>query len=121
MKLNKKEMRQRRHARSRFYLSGTAQKPRLAVFRSLKHIYAQIIDDVQGRTLAAAASNSPVVREKTKDDMDKTKIAQAVGEVLAEAAKGKGIQSVAFDRNRFPYHGRVKALAEGARKGGLQF
>jgi large subunit ribosomal protein L18 len=118
----KKDLRgERRRRRVRGKVHGTAERPRLTVCRTLKHIYAQIIDDVQGRTLAAAASNSPVVREKTKDDMDKTKIAQAVGEVLAELAKGNGIQSVVFDRNRFPYRGRVKALAEGARKGGLQF
>lgn len=112
---------ERRRRRVRGKVQGTAERPRLTVCRTLKHIYAQLIDDVEGRTLAAAASNSPQVRDKVKDDMDKTKIAQAVGEVLAEAAKQHGVQAVVFDRNRFPFHGRVKALADGARKAGLQF
>ncbi|MBD3331638.1 50S ribosomal protein L18 [candidate division GN15 bacterium] len=112
---------QRRRLRVRGKIHGTAERPRLTVCRTLKHIYAQIIDDVEGRTLAAAASNSPQVREKLKDDANKTKVAQTVGEALAELAKQNGVQSVVFDRNRFPFHGRVKALAEGARKGGLQF
>ena len=119
--INKALRGERRRRRVRGKVHGTAERPRLTVCRTLKHIYAQLIDDVEGRTLAAAASNSPQVRDKVKDDMDKTKIAQAVGEVLAEAAKQHGVQAVVFDRNRFPFHGRVKALADGARKAGLQF
>ncbi len=119
--VNKALRGERRRRRVRGKVHGTAERPRLTVCRTLKHIYAQLIDDVEGRTLAAAASNSPQVRDKVKDDMNKTKIAQAVGEMLAEAAKQHGVQTVVFDRNRFPFHGRVKALADGARKAGLQF
>lgn len=97
-------------------VSGTAQRPRLSVFRSNKEIYAQIIDDVQGVTLSAASSVGIDKSEKNKSD-----IAKIVGQELASKAKAAGIESVIFDRGGYLYHGRVKALAEGAREGGLVF
>ena len=97
-------------------LSGTASRPRLSVFRSNKNIYAQLIDDVSGRTLAAASS-----LEDGLEAANPTQVGQQVGQHLAERAKAEGIEQVVFDRNGYRYHGRVKALAEGARKGGLQF
>ena len=107
----------RRHIRVRRRVNGTAQKPRLAVFRSLSHIYAQVIDDDRGETLAAASD-----LEKTqKGKGAKTVSAQAVGTALAERSLAKGVKTVVFDRGGFRYHGRVKALAEGARKAGLEF
>lgn len=116
-KLDKKAARVRRHQRVRKNISGTAEKPRLNVFRSAKHIYAQIIDDVKGVTLAAASS------------MDKDfngyggniDGAKAVGIKIAEKAQVAGIKNVVFDRGGYVYHGRVAALAEGAREGGLEF
>ncbi|MEW6712617.1 MAG: 50S ribosomal protein L18 [Candidatus Riflebacteria bacterium] len=119
MKNNKKEMRQRRHARSRFHLSGTAQKPRLAVFRSLKHIYAQIIDDETGKTLITASSLDKELRS-TVNGGNKSG-AKQIGQKVAEKAMAKGITCVVFDRGGFQYHGRVKELAEGARSAGLKF
>ncbi|MBT3364177.1 MAG: 50S ribosomal protein L18 [Schleiferiaceae bacterium] len=107
--------RQRIHLRVRKVVNGTADRPRLAVFRSNKEIYAQIIDDVNGKTLATAASL------KLGFEGNKTDVAKQVGMKLAEVAKGKGIETVSFDRGGFLYHGRVKALAEGAREGGLKF
>ncbi|MDN5278050.1 MAG: large subunit ribosomal protein [Clostridiales bacterium] len=119
MKLNKKDMRQRRHARSRFYLSGTAQKPRLAVFRSLKHIYAQIIDDETGETIAMASSLDKELRSSIKGGNKEG--AKQVGQKVAERAIEKGITCVVFDKGGFKYHGRVRELAEGARSAGLKF
>lgn len=120
-KTNKKtEMRIKRHERARFYLNGTTERPRLAVFRSLNHIYAQIIDDDKGITLVAASSAEKVAREKNVKGGNKTG-AKAVGTMIAERAKEKGIVTVVFDKGGFKYHGRVKELAEGARAGGLQF
>jgi large subunit ribosomal protein L18 len=110
----------RRHIRVRARLAGTAERPRLAVFRSLNHIYAQIIDDSAGHTLVSATDLEAAVRSR-RDGKKKSEIAALVGESLAEKAKGKGIASVVFDRGGFKYHGRVKALAESARKGGLTF
>lgn len=104
-----------RHNRVRKVVSGTSQRPRLSVFRANSHIYAQLIDDVSGKTLSAASS----LEVKSKDK--KIGIAAAVGKLLAEKAAGKNIKSVVFDRGGFAYHGRVKALAEGAREGGLEF
>ena len=112
--------RRRRHIRVRERLSGTPDKPRLAVFRSLNHIYAQIIDDTAGHTLASATDLEAGVRTK-RDGKKKREVAELVGEVLAKKAKEKGIASVVFDRGGFRYHGRVKAFADGARKGGLTF
>ena len=111
------EGRTRRKTRIRKKISGTAERPRLSVFRSAQHIYAQVIDDSCGRTLAAA-STTKVEVEGHKGN--KT-AASAVGKAIAEAALAAGIESVVFDRNGFKYHGRVKALAEAAREGGLNF
>lgn len=110
----------RRHARVRKDLAGTAQRPRLAVFRSVTGIYAQVIDDSAGHTLVSASSVDKELREKVKG-LKKSEQAKAVGQAVAERAKSKGITSVVFDRGGFKYIGRVKALADGAREGGLQF
>jgi large subunit ribosomal protein L18 len=114
------EARIRRHKRVRKKLAGTPQCPRLSVFRSSAEIYAQVIDDLAGHTLAAASSIDREVREKLKGKT-KTEQARLVGELLAERALSKGIRSVVFDRGGFRYIGRVKALAEGAREKGLAF
>jgi large subunit ribosomal protein L18 len=110
----------RRHARVRKKLMGTAERPRLNVFRSLSAIYAQVIDDQAGRTLLAASTADRELREKMKG-LKKAEQAKLVGQTLAERAKSKGIQSVVFDRGGYRYIGRVKAFADGAREGGLQF
>lgn len=107
----------KRHARVRAKISGTAEKPRLCVYRSTKHIYAQIIDDVKGVTLASASSN---VKGFDKDGGNKEG-ARAVGAAIAKAAIDKGITEVVFDRGGYIYHGRVKELADGARESGLKF
>jgi large subunit ribosomal protein L18 len=120
-KANKKSVSRARRKRSiRGKLSGTAERPRLTVFRSNKHIYAQVIDDVTGKTLAAASTANVVVREAAAEKK-KTEVAEMVGQKLAEKCKELSIESVVFDRNGFIYHGRVKAVAEGAREGGLRF
>ena len=123
MKLVREAALQRRHRRVRGKVSGTPERPRLAVHRSLQHVYAQLIDDVAGRTLAAASSNDPDFRTLVTDEVKASNIngATAVGTLLAQRAKDKGIVSVVFDRGGYPYHGRVKALADGARAGGLAF
>lgn len=108
----------RRHARVRKTVAGTPEKPRLAVFRSLTHIYAQVIDDEAGRTLAAASTVEKGLKGAAGN---KTARARAVGTAVAEKAKAAGVTKVVFDRGGNRYHGRVKALAEGAREGGLQF
>ena len=114
--------RQRRHRRVRAKVSGTPQRPRLNVFRSSVHIYAQVIDDERGHTIAAAGSHEPDLRARHADNhMTKTEKAVAVGQLVAERAKAAGITQVVFDRGGFLYHGRVKALAEAARKSGLEF
>ena len=117
---SKKEARLKRKQRIRKKVSGTADRPRLTVFRSARHIYAQIVDDATGRTLAAASSVEPTVRSLPRFD---SKVAQAqyIGKVVAERALGNGIQRVVFDRNGFLYHGRVKAVSDGAREAGLEF
>lgn len=112
--------RTRRHARVRKSLSGSAQRPRLNVFKSLSAIYAQVIDDGAGRTLVSASTIDRDLREKAKG-LKKSEQAKLVGQTVAERAKSKGIQAVVFDRGGFRYVGRVKALADGAREGGLQF
>ncbi len=101
-------------------VSGTEEQPRLAVFRSIRHIYAQVIDDDSGRTIAAASTLSADVRTELKGK-NKTEAAELVGAKIAELAKSKGVERVVFDRHGYLYHGRVKAVAEGARKGGLIF
>ena len=112
--------RRRRHTRVRERVSGTAQRPRLAVFRSLNHIYAQIIDDQAGRTLVAASDLEAELR-KSRDGKKKGEVAALVGAAVARKAKEKRITTVIFDRGGFKYHGRVKALAEAARQSGLVF
>ncbi len=112
--------RTRRHVRVRKNLTGTAERPRLNVFRSLSGIYAQVIDDQAGRTLISASSVDRDLREKVKG-LKKSEQAKLVGQILAERAKNKGIQAVVFDRGGYRYIGRVKAFADGAREGGLQF
>jgi len=116
----KTQARLKRKKRIRKHMSGTTEKPRLSVFRSSKHIYAQLIDDTSGQTLVAASSLDNTLKEKPKFD-DKVSLAGFVGNLLAERAMTQGIKKVVFDRNGFLYHGRVKALSEGARKGGLIF
>jgi large subunit ribosomal protein L18 len=113
--------RKRRHVRVRAKVSGTPQRPRLNVFRSSAHIYAQVIDDLAGHTIVAASDLEAGLVEKLGDDKTKTARAKAVGELIAERAKAAGITAVVFDRGGFLYHGRVRAVADGAREGGLDF
>lgn len=115
--IEKKEIRSRIHKRIRRKLRGTAARPRLAVFRSLAHIYAQVIDDGEGKTLASASSVDKGVKTKGGN----VAAATAIGKLVAERAREKGIGKVVFDRGGYPYHGRVKALAEAARAAGLEF
>ena len=112
--------RNRRHTRVRQAVFGTPDRPRLCVFRSLSGIYAQVIDDVAGNTLVSASTVDPSLREQVKG-LKQAEKAHLVGKTLAKRALGKGIQAVAFDRGGYKYIGRVKALAEGAREGGLKF
>ena len=112
--------RDKRHHRLRRWVRGTAARPRLAVFRSLNHVYAQLIDDETGRTLAAADSRSKEFRGATPRGGN-VAAAKAVGTLLAQRAKAVGIDQVVFDRGGYKYHGRVKALADAARAGGLVF
>jgi large subunit ribosomal protein L18 len=113
--------RQRRHVRVRAKVSGTGQRPRLNVFRSSAHIYAQVIDDTQGHTLVAASDLEAAIKERAAGDATKVDRAKLVGQLVAERAKAAGISSVVFDRGGFLYHGRVRAVAEGAREAGLLF
>ncbi|MGH2626234.1 MAG: 50S ribosomal protein L18 [Anaerolineales bacterium] len=113
-------MRQRRHRRVRRILRGTPERPRLNVFRSLSQIYAQVVDDTRGRTLAAASTLEAEIRGR-RAGVKKTDQARQVGQAIAERAKALGIRQVVFDRGGYRYHGRVKALADGARQGGLEF
>ena len=112
--------REKRRARIRRKISGTAARPRLTIYKSLKHMYAQLVDDTTGTTLASTASNSKALKDEVKDD-DKTAAAKRVGEALAKAARAQGIEAVVFDRNGFDYHGRVEAVAAAAREAGLKF
>ena len=114
------EARIRRHARVRKNLAGTSERPRLNVFRSLSEIYVQVIDDQKCNTLVSASSVDKELRAEMKGK-NKTEQAKLVGEAVAKRAKSKGIEAVVFDRGGFRYTGRVKALADGAREGGLQF
>ncbi len=109
----------RKRVRSKIF--GTPERPRLSVYRSLKHIYAQIIDDTRGHTLVAMSSLSKEIRDEVKNAKTKTEVSRIVGLALAKKALEKGITKVVFDRNGYKYHGRVKALAEAAREGGLIF
>ena len=117
--LNTRTARHRRHRRIRLKLSGTGDRPRLSVFRSLQHIYAQVIDDASGTTLVSASTNEPTVRGTLTGS--KTERARGVGQSIAQRAKEKGINTVVFDRGGYMYHGRVKALADAAREAGLEF
>lgn len=111
--------RERRHVRIRKKVFGTTERPRFNVFRSAKHIYAQVIDDVTGVTLVASSTVSKVLRAEITGK--KVEQAKAIGKALAEACKAKNIETVVFDRGGYRYHGRVKAVADGAREGGLKF
>jgi large subunit ribosomal protein L18 len=113
---SKDQIRLRIHKRIRRRVAGTGARPRLAIFRSVKHIYAQVIDDTAGHTVVAASSN-----EKSGANGGNVAGAKAVGKLVAERAKDKGIQAVVFDRGGYLYHGRIKALAEAARAAGLEF
>ena len=120
MALNKIERRRRIHYRIRKHVNGTAERPRMVVFRSNKQIYAQVVNDLEGKTLVAAASNDKELAAKTKGKSG-IEAAAIVGKAIAERAKEKGIETVAFDRGGYLYHGRVKSLADAAREGGLIF
>jgi len=119
-KVAKNEIRQRKHERVRKKIFGTPERPRLNVFRSLKHIYAQIIDDTTGTTLVAASTVERELKDKLTYGGNK-EAAREVGRLIARKAAEKGIKQVVFDRGGYLYHGRVKELAEGAREGGLEF
>jgi large subunit ribosomal protein L18 len=112
--------REKRKARIRRKVAGTPDRPRLTVYKSLKHMYAQLVDDVSGKTLVSVATTSKTLKNEVKDD-DKTSAAKKVGAALAKAAKDKGIEAVVFDRNGFDYHGRIQAVAAAAREAGLKF
>ena len=112
--------REKRRARIRRKISGTQERPRLTVYKSLKHMYAQLVDDTTGKTLVSVSTGSKALKNEVKDD-DKTGAAKKVGEAIARAAKEKGIEAVVFDRNGFDYHGRVQAVAAAAREAGLKF
>jgi large subunit ribosomal protein L18 len=114
-KQSRDALRRTRHERLRLRLEGTAERPRLSVFRSSRFIYAQVIDDASGRTLAAASSREPAITAGS----NKVDTAHAVGKAVAERAKAAGIKTVVLDRGGYQYHGRVRSLAEGAREGGL--
>jgi large subunit ribosomal protein L18 len=119
-KKSREDMRKRRHERVRKGLAGTADRPRLNVYRSLAEIYAQVIDDAQGKTLVTASTIDAELRPKMAG-LKKSQQASLVGQVIAERAKAKGISKVVFDRGGYRYHGRVRDLAEAARKAGLDF
>ena len=119
--LKKAERRERRRRRSKRHAFGTEARPRLVVYRSLSHIYGQLVDDVSGKTLVTASSSEKAIAPKSKKPVTKTELSSMVGKELAKRAKKKKISKVVFDRNGFLYHGRVKAFADGAREGGLKF
>ncbi len=119
--LDRKQKRDWRKIRIRKRLSGTATAPRLCVFKSTSYIYVQAVDDAKGVTVAAASSLEPAVKGALKTSGKHVSVAEKVGQMVSERLKAKGIERVVFDRGGYLYHGRVKALAEGARKGGLQF
>ncbi|MBI4201041.1 MAG: 50S ribosomal protein L18 [Chloroflexi bacterium] len=119
--VTRREKREVRHLRVRRRVRGVTDKPRLSVFRSLRQIYAQVIDDATGRTLAASSSLGSKEAGKTNGRPKKVEVARIVGEEIARRAKASGVTKVVFDRGGYKYHGRVKALAEAARKGGLEF
>jgi large subunit ribosomal protein L18 len=118
MKFNKENRRKRIHLRVRNKIKGTAERPRVSVFRSNNEIYCQLVDDVAGHTIASASSREKVFREAKSNKVDTAKL---VGKALAERGVNANVSKVVFDRSGYLYHGRVKALADGAREGGLQF
>jgi large subunit ribosomal protein L18 len=118
MQIKRNETRQRRHERVRRRVSGSAERPRLAVYRSNMHIYAQVIDDTRGHTIASASSKDKSLTDAKGGNLGG---AEAVGRLVAERAKAAGIDKVVFDRGGYLYHGRIKALADAAREGGLDF
>ncbi|MCD6448962.1 MAG: 50S ribosomal protein L18 [Thermotogaceae bacterium] len=119
-KIDRKKLRRRRHLRVRKKVFGTPERPRLAVYRSNKHIYAQIIDDTKGYTLVAASTLDKELREKLQKTWSK-EAAREVGKLIGKRALEKGIDKVVFDRGGYKYHGRIKELADGAREAGLKF
>lgn len=118
--MGKLDARIKRKNRIRRKLSGTTERPRLTVYKSLKHIYAQVVDDSMGKTIAFASSLSKELKGKT-DEGDKKAVAKQVGTLIAEKCKQAKIEAVVFDRNGFPYHGRIAAVADAARESGLRF
>lgn len=120
MSMKFKSARKKRHYRMRRHISGTSERPRLNVFRSVEHIYAQVIDDESGHTIASASTVDRKLASQITE-MTKQEQAKLVGETIAERAKAAGVDQVVFDRGGFLYHGRIKALADGAREGGLEF
>ena len=119
--LQKAQRRERRRRRSKRHAFGTETRPRLVVYRSLSHIYGQLVDDVSGKTLVTSSSSEKAIAPKSNKPVTKTELSSIVGKELATRAKKKKISKVVFDRNGFLYHGRVKAFADGAREGGLKF
>jgi large subunit ribosomal protein L18 len=119
-KVSRVEARRRRHARVRRKVVGSAERPRLSVYRSLHHIYAQVIDDTSGRTLVSASTLDSTLRDEI-GQLEVHEQAKAVGRAVAERAKAAGINEVVFDRSGYPYHGRIKAVADGSREAGLIF
>ena len=117
----KRQRRERAHLRVRQRVQGTGERPRLSVYKSLRYIYAQVIDDTRGVTLAAAGSGDQAVRSQLSTSTSSKEAAKLVGELVAERARERGVQSVVFDRGGYIYHGNVKALADAARGKGLQF
>ncbi len=120
----KQKARLRRKRRIRKKVVGTPERPRLTVFRSARHVYAQLVDDVSGKTITGVSSLTPSLREQVealRKEKGKVEISKLVGKEIARVAKEKGIARVVFDRNGYVYHGRVKAVADGAREGGLEF
>jgi large subunit ribosomal protein L18 len=118
--IDRRVARLRRHRRVRKHVVGTSERPRLNIFRSLRHIYAQVIDDGRGHTLVSASTVDPEVKAQLQG-LTKTEQARVVGKVLVERALSQGIKKVVFDRGGYKYHGRVRALADAAREGGLDF
>jgi large subunit ribosomal protein L18 len=117
----KRARREKAHLRVRKRVQGSAERPRLAIYKSLRYIYAQVIDDERGVTLAQANSSDPAIREAVGNSTASKDAAKRVGELVAERAKDKGVDKVVFDRGGYIYHGRIQALADGAREKGLQF
>jgi large subunit ribosomal protein L18 len=119
--LDRKQKRDRRRIRILKKIAGTSERPRLVVFKSRKYIYVQAVDDTTGTTLASASSLEPSLKASLETSGKNTKVAEQIGQMVSERLKAKGVETVVFDRGGYLFHGRVKAVAEGARKGGLQF